>query len=291
MRALGSRYLDPLKRPEYTGENRCLPCTILNVVLASLGSLLLGSIAVELGVAVLGLSLLVIYLRGYLIPGTPTLTKRYVPRPVLTRVAGHRPPGERTDRDDWETLEKLAYEKRNAVDPERFLTEAGAIEPSESGEDVRLTDGFVAHVERLMAAHRDEPMNRAVIADMFDVDPHDVERQPRDYPAVKIERRIRKWPSEGALVADIATHEALSDRTDRWLAVPFEQRRRILESLRGLHPSCPLCSGDIRYLDDVVESCCAQYEVTRIACTACGERLLEFDPTKVGTEAVRGLTP
>ncbi|MFC7196638.1 hypothetical protein ACFQL4_21660 [Halosimplex aquaticum] len=33
--------LDRLRRPEYTGENRCLPCTILNVAIASVGTTLL----------------------------------------------------------------------------------------------------------------------------------------------------------------------------------------------------------------------------------------------------------
>lgn len=75
--------LDRLERPEYTGQNRCLPCTIVNLVIAAI----LGALAVRksriAGVFVTGASLAIIYLRGYLVPGTPTLTKRYLPATVL----------------------------------------------------------------------------------------------------------------------------------------------------------------------------------------------------------------
>ena len=74
------------KQPEYTGENRCLPCTVVNTIIA-----LVLSVAVVAGVArvanpaaglaagvvLLGCSLGAIYLRGYLVPGTPELTKQY----------------------------------------------------------------------------------------------------------------------------------------------------------------------------------------------------------------------
>lgn len=75
--------VDDLKQPEYTGENRCEPCTVLNLVIAAvLGSVIARKSRVG-GVIAVGVSLALIYLRGYLVPGTPTLTKRYLPPEVL----------------------------------------------------------------------------------------------------------------------------------------------------------------------------------------------------------------
>ncbi|WP_396613336.1 hypothetical protein ACH9L7_17035 (plasmid) [Haloferax sp. S1W] len=75
--------VEALHQPEYTGENRCEPCTVLNLLIAGL----LGSVVARKsklgGVVAVGLSIGLIYLRGYLVPGTPTLTKRYLPPEVL----------------------------------------------------------------------------------------------------------------------------------------------------------------------------------------------------------------
>ncbi|WP_049924195.1 hypothetical protein [Halopiger djelfimassiliensis] len=75
--------VDELQQPEYTGENRCVPCTVLNLVIAAvLGSVIARKSKLG-GVLAVGLSVALIYLRGYLVPGTPTLTKRYLPPEVL----------------------------------------------------------------------------------------------------------------------------------------------------------------------------------------------------------------
>jgi len=67
------------QNPTYTGPNRCVPCTITNVAIAAVGSLAVAAVAPPLGaLAFLG-ALLTIYLRGYLVPGTPAFTRRYFP--------------------------------------------------------------------------------------------------------------------------------------------------------------------------------------------------------------------
>lgn len=74
--------LTAVRRPEYTGDNRCLPCTVVNVVLAGLLTAAAAFVAPPLGIAVAAASLTSIYLRGYLVPKTPELTKRYLPARV-----------------------------------------------------------------------------------------------------------------------------------------------------------------------------------------------------------------
>lgn len=83
--------IDRLRRPEYTGENRCTPCTVLNVVIAAA---LVGVAAVVtfssaglaaatvVGTAIAVVSGATIYLRGYLVPGTPRLTEIVLPARV-----------------------------------------------------------------------------------------------------------------------------------------------------------------------------------------------------------------
>ncbi|WP_276255225.1 hypothetical protein [Halomontanus rarus] len=77
--------INRVRQPEYTGENRCIPCTTVNVVIAAVLSVGAGLLFAPLGIAVFSASLLAIYLRGYLVPGTPTLTKRYFPDWLLAK--------------------------------------------------------------------------------------------------------------------------------------------------------------------------------------------------------------
>ncbi|MXV61571.1 hypothetical protein GS429_05725 [Natronorubrum sp. JWXQ-INN-674] len=75
--------VDDLKQPEYTGDNRCEPCTILNLAIAVVAGSIIARKSKLGGLIAVGVSIALIYLRGYLVPGTPTLTKRYLPPEVL----------------------------------------------------------------------------------------------------------------------------------------------------------------------------------------------------------------
>ncbi|MEF8851174.1 MAG: hypothetical protein V5A44_03235 [Haloarculaceae archaeon] len=75
--------LDRFRQPEYRGENRCVPCTVVNVGIAVSAALVVGTwgaLAVETAVAgaaaaaVLAVGLVAVWLRGYLVPGTPRWT-------------------------------------------------------------------------------------------------------------------------------------------------------------------------------------------------------------------------
>ena len=284
--------LDRIRQPEHTGENRCLPCTAVNSVLAVAATGLASLVAVEAGAVVLVASALAIALRGYLVPGTPTLTRRYLPGRVLA--AFDKRPGatDPSDAHEFETVEKIERQRRNAVDPERFLLDVDAVGSCDDRDDLCLTDEFAALVEDRAERFREAPVDRDRTAALFDVDPDEVTFKDRAYPAVLVDRRVRKWPSEGALVADVATDAALSARTDRWADVPLEQRLEILETLRSFHETCPLCGGAVGLGSDAVESCCRSYEVVALACVDCEKPLLEFDPEAVGGgESDRGIRP
>lgn len=136
-----SSALDRLRQPAYTGENRCTPCTVVNLLLGAIVAIAVGLYAPAAGLIVGGLSVVVIYLRGYLVPGTPELTKRYLPNRVLRWFDKH-PTESETETETWETIERREALATNAVDPETFLLEADVVEPCADTEDICFTDVF-----------------------------------------------------------------------------------------------------------------------------------------------------
>lgn len=298
--------LGEFKQKEYTGENRCLPCTIVNLAIAAVLALFAGLVAAELGIAVFVVAVLAIYFRGYLVPGTPTLTKQYLPHSVLALFDKH-PVHENTDDEtdqEWETLEKLDDYRQNAVNPEEFLLDIGAVELCETEDDLCYTEEFEARIEaeleEIAVGTDDSPdgiplglqgdAGREVLADIFDVDVENVSFEHRGYPAVSVGRRIRKWPSASAFGVDVATHRALREQHTRWTSVPVKQRVNILRSLRTFQQTCPSCAGPIVAGEEIVESCCAEYEVISVECEDCGAHLLELDPEKL-EEGASGFEP
>lgn len=265
--------LDRFRNPAYTGENRCLPCTAVNVVLALAASVALAVVAVELAVLAAAASLLVIYLQGYLVPGTPTLTERYLPAAVLAWFDHHDDPGP----DGWETIERMERRERNAVDPDEFLRDVGAVAAAD-GDGYRLTgavaDRAADHTEGL----RGRPVEDAALAALLGADPGGVTREDADYPAIKAGSRVRTWPSEAALRADLALHRTLDEGADRWSDVPLDQRLSMLESLRAAADSCPACGGELAWSEGTVESCCGTVAVHALRCGDCGDHLLERAP-------------
>jgi hypothetical protein len=114
------------RQPEYIGENRCFPCTLLNVGIAAVVSIVVGLWMAGAGAAVFLLSLGSIYFRGYLVPGTPTLTKAYLPDRVLL----------------WFGKDQ----QRSSTDAEfrldEILSNTGAIGPCERDDDLCLQPEF-----------------------------------------------------------------------------------------------------------------------------------------------------
>jgi hypothetical protein len=125
--------VDALRRPEYTGENRCLPCTVVNAVIAAVLGGTVAKKSKPAGLVVLVGSAALIYLRGYLIPGTPELTKRYLPPSVL-RWFGKSPEADLAT--GFEDLEGPGSEARNGAESETEAeaeSEPGA-EPEQNAE-------------------------------------------------------------------------------------------------------------------------------------------------------------
>jgi hypothetical protein len=92
--------VEDLRRPEHTGERRCWPCTVVNVVLVLGAALAVARRRRPAALPVLLLGTALVYLRGYVVPGTPRFAPRLVAAlplpydPFDHEVPGRDPPRE-----------------------------------------------------------------------------------------------------------------------------------------------------------------------------------------------------
>jgi hypothetical protein len=272
--------LERLRKPEYTGENRCLPCTVVNTVIALVVSAAVGvlfvaftSPATGVGAAlvVLCLSAASIYLRGYLVPGTPELTKRYFP-PWLLRAFGKEP---ETPTGTATQTHLRGNDPSSEFDPETKLIEAGALEECETGEDLCLTDEFREAWHDEMRASGDDRDDE--LFELLEVE-HDgiaLAEYENGFRARMDGETVGVWESEAAYEADLAAGKVLSETYDGWADLPTQDRSRLLTGLRIFLDRCPECGGRPEFGSETVESCCSTREVAAVSCTDCGSRLFE----------------
>ncbi len=300
---MGNEIVDKLRQPEYTGENRCLPCTVLNVVIAAVGSLVVGRRSrsrLTGGLVFLG-SLACIYLRGYLVPGTPTLTKRYLPEEVLgwfgkdpddvpvrsgfggideradDATDASAPSEEHPEATDVETEGHPAAEN---VDPDEYFLETGVLTPCEDHDDLCLTEDFSASWTEAIERLEGEDVTADRVATSFGVDEETEEYTIESHDDARIlrqgHRMIGQWPSNAALIADVGATAVLEEFDPLWDDRSPNQKGQLLNGLRLFLEDCPDDGGAIEYNEEVVESCCQSHNVLAVVCGDSGERLVEF---------------
>jgi hypothetical protein len=251
--------LDRIRQPEYTGENRCLPCTATNTVIAMVVSVGVGLVFPSAGVAVFGVSLAAIWLRGYLVPGTPELTKRYFPDWLLD-LFGKAP----------EPAVEIAETDLN---PEETLLELGVVEPHE--DDLRATPAFAERWDAEIESVRAD--TEARVANLLDLDESAVSLADRGtaYVISDDEVEVARWPSRAALLADLAAIPLLRERAGDWEDLARVEQGQLLAGLRVFLDACPDCDGPLSFGQETVESCCRTAEVITYDCDDCGARVME----------------
>ncbi|UWG50766.1 Uncharacterized protein AArcCO_1460 [Halalkaliarchaeum sp. AArc-CO] len=274
-----SRTVASIAKPEYTGENRCLPCTGVNLVIAGGLAIAAGVFQPVLGVAVLVVSLGAIYLRGYLVPGTPALTKRYLPARVL-RWFGK------------ETARPVVT--GDSIDIGETLLSAGVLVEDPDTEDFVVEPAFAAEWIDRARQYSDADTDEALLADFLKVEETDPSRRELGFEwrglafvAHLGNERIGRWESRSAFVADMAAADALARRWEGWTAVPVAHRGELLGGLRLFLETCPRCDDVVSLDQQVVESCCRSYDVVAATCDGCGDRLFEADVPPAVAEASR----
>ncbi|WP_435118066.1 hypothetical protein [Halolamina sp. C58] len=313
--------VDYLHQPEYTGENRCEPCTVLNLIIAAL----LGSIVARKsklgGVLTVVISVGLIYLRGYLVPGTPTLTKRYLPPSVL-RWFGKNPEPEiasgfgdtaiadssSVDAPDPSNDEQAtasngspsrngtgaedagsskATEPTEGSDLETYFLKHGILEPCSNTDDLCLTEPFETAWFDEIEPLRDAEIHTSEVVKAFGVedDANQFELVTRDEARLlrSESTQIGQWPSRQALVADIAASRVLQSWISDWNSYDSQHKGQLLNSLRMFLETCPTTGGDIQTGEEVVESCCSSHKVIAVTCEETEERLFEHRLANVET--------
>ena len=259
--------LNRFKRPEYTGRNRCTPCTILNVLIAGVASTAVALVTIPGAIVTFVVCLATIYLRGYLVPYTPIVTKRYFPDWVL-----------RWFDTDHATVPES---DEGLVDVEETLYSLDVVAECDIGTDLCLTPDFRAAWREQMSAVEESETRQGAIASLLDVPEEKLSFQEFD-SAVLVRydgRQIGQWESEAALLADIAADSALTEWDDRWNGIDVVNRSRILNTLRMFLDTCPDCGGLTNFGQETVESCCRSIDVVAVTCTDCDARLFELEMT------------
>ena len=261
------------KRPEYTGINRCIPCTAVNVALAfglafvgtGIASVVGIGWSVGAGLLVLAGSLLLIYFNGYLVPGTPELTKRYFPRRLLAAFGKDTPGGDPT-----------------GFDPDAELRTAGLV--IEGSADLRLHPAFerewrtaIEHIGTGDMTIEGEITQRLATLGGFDADGLTFVEGPTAYRAWYEDELVANWESRAACIADIAAADIIPEYDAKWYDRPLAMQAELLGALRLFVERCPACNGTVRLAHEVVSSCCYDYEVVATTCDGCNARLFEIE--------------
>ncbi|MCY4732947.1 hypothetical protein KY092_20670 [Natronomonas gomsonensis] len=259
-----------LHQPEYTGENRCLPCTIANTIIALALAAVIALWRPFAGALAFGVFITLIYLRGYLVPGTPELTTRYLPPRVLAWF-GKEPPEAPPDA----TGETDAGDAGG--DTEALLRSAGVVEDCPDEDDLCLTEAFEsAWWGRIRTLRDEEGLARERLAASLGVDADALAFEGTEgHFAVRYEGdRVGRWPSRAVFYADLAAEPTLAEWIDGWAGLGDRWRTEVLAGLRVFLESCPACEADLEQVESVRESCCGGDVVTvSVDCPACGSRV------------------
>ncbi|WP_276259930.1 hypothetical protein [Haloglomus litoreum] len=298
--------VERVRKPEYTGENRCIPCTLANSVIAVVLAAVVGAawwvlVGTVTGGAVVAAVVLVasalsIWLRGYLVPGTPELTKRYFPDWLLAKfdkgpaAAGGMAAGAGGAAGDGTDDER---ELQGQVNSEAVLLEAGVVEPCADEDDLCLSPAFRGSWRDRMGTIREEGAERAELANQLDLDPEEVrfEEHGGAFVAFYDGRRAGQWESRAALIADLAAARVLPEWVGGWDDLAIGARSQLLGGLRIFIDECPDCSGPVVAGRETVESCCRSHEVVAANCQECGSRLLELPYEEPATPGGPGGDP
>ncbi|MFW5949745.1 MAG: hypothetical protein ACOCR6_00130 [archaeon] len=260
----GTTLLDSIRQPEYTGENRCFPCTVVNLGIVAVGSVVLARWSRLYAVLAVVVGIALVVLRGYVVPGTPSFAPKLVA--PLPFDFGHTESAGGTH-DERTTPDSLAAE----TDPERLLdalVDADVVEIADTA--LFLDDQFrEAWNDRMgeLRAIDDETFIERVTA----ASPEDVEGIiQRDRVILGGTRDVRT--TRTVAIAETAAVEVLAE----W-GVPENLRAPAATPLRTFLRTCPSCDGPVSETTIRRSGCCGgpgtvygEMEKPVLACEDCG---------------------
>ena len=262
-----------IRRPEYTGEDRCWPCTVVNAIGLGVVSVLVGSVQPWVGVAVALVGAVVIWLRGYLLPYTPRFAPRLVER---------LPVGTFHDRRGGDSLGTLGSGDVDDGEGERVLqrlVEAGVV--AVDGERLTLAERFgtewEARMDELAAESPSELADAALEASSVASSARTVEGSGRSFVVLSDDAGNVSWLDRPVAIAETAAAEVLVSA-----GVPADVRDVAAHAVCAFLDLCPACGDGVVETD--ASSCCGgtvpsptETSPRVLACPSCDVRFFTLD--------------
>ncbi|MFC6904088.1 hypothetical protein [Halalkalicoccus tibetensis] len=252
-----------LRRPEHTGANRCLPCTVANGAILIGCCLVLALVRIPIAVVALLAGSGTIWLRGYLVPYTPQLLSR------VRELTGRSREPDPTPAASLAAADAAVGER--AVES---LLGAGVLVPE--GDRLHLDEGFRADwrdgIERLRT-RSDGGLVEAVSAA---TDPGtDAELIAADRPMIALVGPDggESWVSRPVAIAEVAAVRALDSHVADGAS---RERLAAARALRGFLDRCPVCDSWTE--EASLRRCCGNRprRGTVLRCPDCDEALYRF---------------
>jgi len=263
------------------------PCTVVNLCIAFALAVAVQATAIhrdvpELAVpgsaAVLVVGLGTIYLRGYLVPGTPTLTERYFPDWLLAAFGKQHATTGLVG--TGESDQAPGHVRPTGVGVESTLLDGGVLTESADGTELLLTNEIERSLDEALTVLGTDDVAQARLLDVLDVSTGDVafEEHGATFRVYRDDTPVGTWESWPAFLADVAGAEVLAERLSMWDGLSVDQRGELLTGLRLFLTTCPDCGGSLSFGTDTVESCCTSHEVAAVSCDDCGARVYDSSP-------------
>lgn len=248
---LSTDAVDRLRDERFTGPRRCWKCTVGNVLLLAALSILLGFVWMPVAAVLAIVGAAHIWLRGYLVPATPQITRRLFGTGFEKESTASRPDAH-TD-TSLDSLTGSTYTEEELVD---LLVGAGVLVEADS--DVQLAPSFEdvlwEHISDSRARSPDELAAR--VDDHFDsvVDawPEQLREQTWVVASTGADHlRDEHWIRTPIVVADLAIIETLSALEP---SLTTAEAAAVAPAVRLLFDRCPVCEETLRV--STVGSCC-----------------------------------
>lgn len=275
---------------EHTGDQRCLPCTVVNLGLLVLSALIIALFSKPAAVSIGILGIFLIWIRGYFVPYTP----QFAPK-----VAAHLPVhfhestrqsssltelskgGIETTREGDEVVpgttglhtdQDSSNDVSTTILP--LLSEAGIIR--QRGDTLTLDESYR---EKWRSIIRDVRTNNLKTAIKTTTPAANVERVTEGettwYVLTDEDRSIKSetWLSPAIATAEVAAIKALEGSLSPSTAV------QAAAVLRPFLEQCPVCDGDL--VETTADQCCASYGPAGpqnvLACSDCEEYVARWE--------------
>ena len=283
-----------LRRPAHTGENRCWPCTTVNVAAVAVVAAavaVVGSPAIGGAVALGGLAL--VWLRGYVVPGTPRFAPRHVaPIPGSESVFHGIDAGGGAEAADGPDVSGEAGGppdggtgslRSTAVDPAVLLDRLVSADVLTADGDTvapatAYDERWGAEMDRLR--DRDTEALAEIAREISPATTSRVVREDREWIALASDDATvmeETWIDRPTAIAEIAGYRA---------AEPFldddSVRLAAARTNRMFLDRCPDCETELEQGVDM--PCCGGYSgpgeepAETLVCPACEVRLYTFEP-------------